>query len=262
MTKAQRVLDIELERLLLGELGEERMAEGTRALEEDSNIRERYLSLQASNDAILDQYPPRVMAAEIAAREGRQKEKFQRRSRFWLAVPTAAALSTAVVLAYLVTPKSVAPPGEEKPEVILLKGDSDPTLFVFRKSGDKEERLKEGALAAPGDLIQLRYAARGASHGIIFSVDGRGTVTLHFPSNEGGSTRMDERATHALGFSYELDDAPGFERFFFVTGDKPLKVQQILDKARKLGADARGKLSLEKGIYQTDFLLKKTTRTR
>ena len=41
MTKAQRVLDIELERLLLGELGEERMAEVTRALEEDSKIQER-----------------------------------------------------------------------------------------------------------------------------------------------------------------------------------------------------------------------------
>ena len=74
---------------------------------------------------------------------------------------------------------------------------------------------------------------------------------------------LDQGGAVPLRESYELDDAPGFERFFFVTvaQDEPaLEVARVMDAARALAAseDAReAALELPEGWRQQSLLLTK-----
>ena len=63
-----------------------------------------------------------------------------------------------------------------------------------------------------------------------------------------------------LPSAYELDDAPGFERFFLVYSAKPFDVSEVDPVARALSLHAageRGVLSLPRGLGQFTLLLKK-----
>lgn len=67
----------------------------------------------------------------------------------------------------------------------------------------------------------MSYVAAGRAHGVIVSIDGRGQVTLHFPADAGAPTALESGRAVPLSHSYELDDAPLFERFMFVTAEAP-----------------------------------------
>jgi len=98
---------------------------------------------------------------------------------------------------------------------------------------------------------------------VIFSIDGRGTVTLHLPKEMGDATQLEDAKGKArqLGFSYELDDAPTFESFFFVTAQDPINVDGVLERANTLADDLtnaeKASLTLPQGMTAVDFLLKK-----
>jgi hypothetical protein len=256
MSKANEILDIELEKLSLGELSDERTRAVEKALERPETVK-RLEALRASDEAILEEYPPRVMALQIEARLRALKSETKTSSRIRILVPSLTAAAAAVLLVLIFAPGGVVRQNTEAPPTERIKTFKTPALFVFRK-GD-ESSLMRGQGAREGDVVQLKYNAKGATHGVIFSIDGRGTVTLHFPSNSSGNTALQKEGTAALGYSYELDDAPKFERFFFVTSDKPLNVGEVLEKAEKLGPQERARLPLEAGLNQCDFVLKKVT---
>jgi hypothetical protein len=82
-------------------------------------------------------------------------------------------------------------------------------------------------------VLQVSYVALGRPYGVIFSIDGAGVVTLHHPTSaEGEQALVDLDGAVPLPSAYELDDAPRFEKFFFVTALHPLDVTAILEKAR------------------------------
>lgn len=109
-----------------------------------------------------------------------------------------------------------------------LKG-SGPRLVIHRKRGDVVERILGNTVAAPGDLIQVSYAAAGNRHGVIVSYDDRGVVTLHHPSAPQDAPRLQARGIATLEHAWELDRAATVERFIFVTaGDEPLEVDRVL----------------------------------
>lgn len=253
------ILDIELERLALGELNGDREAAARRSLVAigDGNGLD---AIHASNESILAKYPPRVMALQIEERLHRAEAREPSPSRARVLIPGVAAAAVAVLLVVAFAPKRTASPPGAVEEGIRLKGVMAPSLSVYRKGMGKEP-LARGDRVTQGDVVQLAYNAKGATHGVIFSIDGRGTVTLHFPSEPTGSTALETKGANVLDFSYELDDAPKFERFFFVTAHNPLDVDEVLEKAHRLGAVETGELPLEAGLSQCDFVLKKTSRT-
>jgi len=138
-------------------------------------------------------------------------------------------------------PITAIDPGPEQTEI---KGD--PGLLVFRKRESRLERLSQGAHAAQGDQLQLDYV-HSAGYGVVLSLDGAGRITLHLPQ---AGTDAAVRLTNGqvrLPSSYELDDAPRFERFFIVTADAPFSAATVVDAARSLShssAAATGKLPL------------------
>jgi hypothetical protein len=136
----------------------------------------------------------------------------------------------------------------------------EPRLKIYRKQQDTSILLHKGDTVRRGDLLQLGYLRGGKNHGLIFSLDGSGSLTLHFPSEKSLSTALDRGGKYLLDFAYELDDAPRFERFYFIASDKPFDYQSLLkqaerNKARLMGADK--KMELTAGLSQEVFTLYK-----
>src|SRR5690606_30966685 len=126
--------------------------------------------------------------------------------------------------------------------------------------GDQAERLAPGDRVRAGDLLQLSYVAAGRRFGAIVSIDGRGVVTTHLPLAGPGAAALGAGPAIPLEQAYELDDAPGFERFVFVTGTSRFEVAVVAAAARAVAtgrAPATTPLSLPTGLEQHDFVLPK-----
>ena len=277
------VPDLLLEQYVLGELPEAEKAWIEAALRSDVSLRVRLEELKASDAAILREAPPAEIAAAIRRRMLSSGDPRARGllGRVRKAVRPASAFLFPAVAAILVLAGVVMARGRLFPsadELARPKGGS-PEILVFAKtaSGPTLE-LREGAVAAAGDLLQIEYTAGGARHGAIFSLDGRGTITRHFPelgdsSAQSGPTqeRSAEKAPLLavggafLGSGYELDDAPGFERFFIVSSGEAFGLVVVTDALRDLftsGQGASGSPRLPRGLDWKSFLLRKTGEGR
>ncbi|MCP3136757.1 ActD-like protein [Pyxidicoccus xibeiensis] len=266
MTTPHRTPDWLLERIALGELPPEELAAARARLAEEPDGPSRLAALEADTHATLERLPPTRVVREVQARAARKDapRPLPRLAPAWGLVP----LLAAVGLFVLVLPSESGRTGGDGTipgdgaEVTRIKGLA-PQLVVHRQAaGAGPERLTDGAPAAAGDVVQLAYIAAGRTHGVILSVDGHGAVTLHAPEAGHGTqaAALAPSGTHSLPRAYELDDAPRFERFFFVAAEGPFDVEPILAAARALaeGPDARSApLSLPEGLTQVSFTLEK-----
>ena len=208
----RRIPDWILEKHLLGEVD-------ASELSGDPSVPERLIALQRSNEEILNRFPPRWLADQVQGKSKRyQNRKPSPRVRWQVA------LASAVVLIFVT------------PLVFLSKSDGPmdrakgltPSLHIYRKNQTSIARLTGRERVEKGDLLQLSYLAAGAKYGAIVSVDGRGKVTLHFPEMASESTVLKQDGEIMLLSSYELDDAPGFEKFILVTSDAPLDLPALI----------------------------------
>jgi hypothetical protein len=121
------------------------------------------------------------------------------------------------------------------------------------------ELLKNGVKAKAGDLLQIAYESAREIYGVILSIDGNGIVTLHYPEREDQSTVLKKGKKELLGSSYELDNAPGFERFFFITSMSEIDVADVIQKAKRLAQDVKraktGNIELIDPFKQTSILI-------
>jgi hypothetical protein len=125
--------------------------------------------------------------------------------------------------------------------------------------------MRAGSLAKRADVLQLGYVASGAKYGVIFSVDGGGTITWHLPAGYAGGPRQSPALESAgeviLPSAYELDDAPGFERFFLLYSPHPFDLAPVAQAVRSLAARPaaadREALALPAGVGQYSLLIKK-----
>lgn len=251
------ISDLLLEQYNLRELSpaQERMVR--EALDRDEVLRGRLAAIRESDNEIRSAFPAERIVPQIRERllregAGHPSPRWRVPTLAW-AVP-AAAMVLFLVLFPLVTRQS---------DDTRLKGIA-PHLLVFRKTAAGAEELRPGAVAHKGDVLQLSYAAGDAHYGVIFSVDGRGTLTWHVPQRYAGGASaappLDPRGPVVLPSAYELDDAPGFERFFLVYSAQPFDVSDVDTVARALAQHAaaeRGVLSLPRGLGQFTLLLKK-----
>jgi hypothetical protein len=134
----------------------------------------------------------------------------------------AAAAAPVLAAAGLVAVVERAP--DARRDDVVLKGEQ-PGLLVYRLVNGEAVRVGAGDVFTAGDVVQLQTRAGGRRHGVVVSVDGGGHVTRHFPA-AGDDTALPSGTT-ALQTSFELDDAPGYERFVFVATDVPLDVIAI-----------------------------------
>jgi hypothetical protein len=245
------VSDWRLERLAQGELDEtaRRDLEAKLGKEEAAA---RLAQLQASNEEILKRLPPEVVGASIRRR---LQDRRPRRAMWVMALlPVAMAAGLWAGLA----PRFASDPTD--PEYIGAKGAT--RLYAYRAAapGIRPVKLGPSSRVRPHDVLQLAYTAGEARFGAVVSVDGSGVVTFHLPFNAAEAAPLAGTGETNLPQAYELDNAPGFERFFLVTAPKPFSLSPVVDAARALAhdGDARHKsLSLPPGLSQESLLLEK-----
>lgn len=261
-----RIPDWKLERYLIGELPAPEMEIVRRAAESDSSVRQRLEQLRLSDQEILRRYSPEWMTHQIVAR-AQSVASVQRTSatlfgRFG-SLPKLAAVAVALMVVLLIFyPRQVDRTFKDGTTVETRFKGSAPSLVLYRKVPSGAERLSEGSVARPGDTIQIAYWGVGGHYGVILSLDGRGVVTFHLPERGSQAVPLEAGRLIRLDSSYQLDDAPRWECFYFVTSDKPFQIDPILQSARNVGQiqTAPDRLPLPDSFIQSVFLLRKATK--
>lgn len=243
----ERVPDWKLERWSLRELPPAELQELDARAKVDQELAARLAALRMSDEELLRTYPPASEARRIVARAGREQPRPRTWRLAWLAAPMLAA--AVVLLVMRPEPQKKrrtrsAEPAEASDAVfdvtlaeITRDKGLEPRLRLYIASDGGQKRLAPDRALREGDLLGMRYVAAGRRHGVIFSIDGRGTVTLHWPDRQGGSSALEPSGEQQVDFAYELDDAPHYERFFLVVSHEPIEVDAVLAAARGLAAD-------------------------
>lgn len=104
----------------------------------------------------------------------------------------------------------------------------EPALALFRKTGSGAEPLQPGAKARPGDVLRIGYRSGGLRYGAIFSVDGDGNVTRHWPLAGDSAGRL-EGGEALLPGAFELDAAPEYERFYLLASERVFPLNPVLE---------------------------------
>jgi len=104
---------------------------------------------------------------------------------------------------------------------------------------DEGRKLPDRTLLSEGNTVQLAYTTPPGAvyYGVIFSIDGRSTVTLHYPYRKQQNPVLTAGKRTFLGEAYTLDDAPDFELFFMVISPDPLDTENVLKIAGELAGD-------------------------
>jgi len=251
------VAEITLERYRLNELPAEVMAALERRMQTDHDLRRRVDALVLSDDQIRASDRLQPVAARV--RQRLEPERTDATRRGWLsmarwALPAAASIAFALI--FLLPRTMFLATGDDE----RIKGLSA-SLTLFRQVGAGSETLADGAVARQGDVIRVGYRAAGQAYGAILSIDGRGHITMHLPAGGARAVALGRESTVLLDQAYELDDAPRWERFYFITGDTPFPIAPLVESAQRAIAKAGGHavpaLSLDAGLQQSVFSLQK-----
>lgn len=241
------VSDRTLELFALGELAGGEAAALEERLRGDAELAARLAALEASNREILDRHPPAAVAAEVRHRAAARTATPRRSRRGPILLLAGPALAGALALALWIRPGA-----EESSD--RLKG-ATPQLLALAIRGGETQRLPDGAAVAPGETIQLAYQSAGLPYGVIVSVDARAAVTLHWPEERRRPAELQAHGPVALPHAFQLDESPGFERFFLVAAAEPVDVSQVMEAARVVVPGRP--LRLPTTWFQTSILLHK-----
>jgi hypothetical protein len=254
------VPDLLLERYLLRELPRVETEDLERQLEGDASLRARLRALEESNQAIRHSYPAAWLAEQVNARlesAGGVRTHRPLRAIYW-AVP--AGVAAVVILLVAVVPRTAESPDGDGDRIKGL----GPSLALYRRIPGGSETLADGDVAHAGDTVRIGYRAAGRAFGAILSIDGRGTVTWHLPPDGGRAVPLKRDPTVLLDTAYELDDAPTFERFYFITGAAAFDAGSIAEAARRAAAKDRRRppdvLDVPDELEQSTFSLQKEDR--
>ncbi|MCR5217087.1 hypothetical protein [Treponema sp.] len=111
---------------------------------------------------------------------------------------------------------------------IRIKGNGSNKIRLYCQEGKDVVQLKNGELAEENDLIQITYVPGLYDYGIIFSVDGNGNITRHFPEQGWEAAKLEKTGEEVpLPFSYSLDNAPDYECFIFAASNKSFNLSDI-----------------------------------
>jgi hypothetical protein len=237
-----RISALMLERYNLDEVTGEERALIEAALIGDEDLAERLRELRKSDEAIRGKLGRKYRGLAGTGETGRRPPS---RPLVW-------SLCAAALVLFIALPffRALGSGGfREIPAGDRIKGNADTAeLRVYLKTGGEQVPLADQAVLREGDTVQLSYTVKGQSgnrYGVIFSIDGRSTVTMHYPYAPGAETRLVTGKRAFLEEAYTLDDAPDYELFFFVIHDRPLDIPEILDSARQLARNPE--TALERG---------------
>lgn len=252
-----------LERYRLGELDGEDKNKVENALAMDADLRSRLESLDESDRELRLQYPVERFSFEISG-AGIKIRRFPGRgtgkSRLRL-TGIAAVFMVFILLPVLYFARNIRGTGAADTDMVpgsptdRAKGSAHSgfELSLFLKD-DMERPISGSELLSEGNTVQLAYAAPAGHefYGVIFSIDGRSELTLHYPYRMGQNPVLVSGRRTYLNEAYTLDDAPCYEIFFLVASSEPINVEDVLAEARKMAVKTAG------SIQTADYLEKES----
>ena len=251
---------LKLEKYVLGELPEEEKKEIDDLIKIDTEIAARYESILKSNQEILSLYPSEGMALKIQWKYSQEAPINKKRKRAFpiRTLSFAGAFLTLFILTFILIPAEKLPfYSSHQDEIVRPKGDI--AIKIYRKTNQGAELLSSGTSVQKDDRCQIKYFAGDQKFGIIFSIDGNGYITLHYPLSKDESLLLDQGGEMALIESFRLDDAPDFERFFFVTSKETFSIYEALEAGYQLAEDPEKakieNLELPEKFKQKSFIL-------
>ena len=226
--------DWKLERYLTGDLPESDMREIREMEAADEIFANRVKMLREDSEAILRKLPYDRLAERLDSLPGRDTYGHGKPVNFGIVkLAAAAALVLAVMTVAVFSQRSLSEQGgtvlanradgAQTMEVAMVDQNDDvrikglsARMEVWKKTGDSAVQMENLGEAREGDEIQLRYAVAEKCYGLLFSMDGNGTITMHM--GEGNrAIGLEPGKMTTLPFAYKLDNAPKFEKFFFLT---------------------------------------------
>ena len=246
--------DWKLERYLTGDLPEGEMREIRELEKTDEIFAGRVKMMREDNAAILKKLPFERLSEKMDSMSGRATVGSGRGTLasggsfisgkgmpagFKLVkFAAAAALVLAVVSMALFSQREIGPDagtqvagGAQVMDVAMVDAQDDGTrikgldarMEIWKKTGDSAVQMQNLDEAREGDEIQLRYSVPEKCFGLLFSMDGNGTITMHMADGSQAIALEPGKMT-TLPFAYKLDNAPKFEKFFLLTSQKDFTI--------------------------------------
>ena len=214
------------------------------------NIETALDDLKKSDEEILNTYSVQAMKAAVAGKLAANKAGMNmaesNKNGTILKFPVMRIVTyaaAAVLLAAIVIPVGLRnakissaasnAPTERVKGAAPTESNGEPQIKLYRQNGREIQALNNGDFAHAGDVIQITYNAGSNQYGVIFSIDGNGNITRHFPEAGWEAAQLISRPDETpLDFSYELDSAPDFECFIMVSSKKQFSLDGIEEQIK------------------------------
>ncbi|MBQ3716693.1 MAG: hypothetical protein II892_14125 [Fibrobacter sp.] len=222
------VPDWKLERYLTGDLPDEEMRKIRNLEISDEVFAGRVRMFREDSRAILRKMPFETLSAQLEKVSSQANGRKLAGSNI-IKFAVAAALVLSVVTVALFSQKEITPSGMEQgagTDVAMLmdSGNStrikgmDSRMEAWKKTDGGIAKLEDMSDVREGDEIQLRYSVPQKCYGLLFSMDGNGAITMHMGDGD-KAIALEPGKMVTLPYAYKLDDAPQFEKFFFLVSD-------------------------------------------
>ena len=241
--------DWKLERYLTGDLPAAEMQEIRQLEKTDEFLAARVRAMRENGDAVLQKFPFESFEAKIESCSGRNDSRatlgsashsFARFTLMKIAAAMVIALGVIVTVFggfretqlganhaanqdFAAAQNQTEVEQQALTQLAMADVDSDTRIKgmdirieAWKKMGDSAVQLNNLADAREGDEIQLRYSVPEKCFGLLFSMDGNGTLTIHM-GDGGKAIALEPGKMTTLPFAYKLDNAPKFEKFFLLT---------------------------------------------
>lgn len=227
--------DWKLEKYLTGDLPVEEMRRVRELEATDEVFAARVRTMREDNLAILRKMPFESIETKLAARAP-ANFKFVK-----FAAAAVFVLAFAGIFTFMNGEESVSPSSGSQTNMQLAMAETgtrikgmESRMEVWKKTTKGIVQLENLSGATEGDEIQLRYSVPQKCFGILFSMDGNGTLTMHM-GDDNKAIALEPGKMVTLPFAYKLDNAPKFEKFFLLTSQSEFeldgsKIDELLKK--------------------------------
>lgn len=257
MTSVNKISDFKLERYLLGDLPEGEM----QALREreacDEIFAARVREMREQGERFLAENPFSTIENKLENAERPVNLPNRSFNTLWLKVAAALVIALGVFSAVVLNRNVATYEGSGTSMEVALADTDDGTrikgmsasLEVWKKTGDSAVQMVNLGDAFEGDEIQLRYRVPQKCFGMLFSMDGNGTITMHIGEGD-KAIELEPGKMTTLPFAYKLDNAPKFEKFFLLTSEKAFEIDgNDIDKSLR-----------QPGVENVSFTLRKVEK--
>lgn len=253
MTDVKQISDFKLERYLLGELPEVEMAALRKREAEDELFAARVKMMREEGERFLAENPFSALEDKL------EKDQRSVERTLWLRVAAVLVVAFGIFSVVVLNRQTdIVNDASATSGMDVAMADVDngtrikgmtAGLEVWKKMGDSAVQMVNLGEAREGDEIQLRYRVPQKCFGMLFSMDGNGTVTMHM--GEGNrAVELEPGKMTTLPFAYKLDNAPKFEKFFLLTSGEMFEFDgNDIDKTLK-----------KDGVESVSFTLRKVEK--